>query len=145
MKINEGSIWVYYFWLGVARCPSYPIRFWDSFIISILAFFAWRLLSMKGSIRGYHFCLGVESFLSYPVRLQGSFIINISEKINWCLIFLHGYCLQGKVVSKTFTFGLIGLLCFFPSQIAGFFDQQYLWKKLINVLVFCISLVLKER
>ena len=63
------------------------------------------------------------------------------EGVNEYVIFLHGDNHQGKVESETTFFIGCHQLCLSSNQTAEFFGHQYLWKELIDILVFCIKLV----
>ena len=63
------------------------------------------------------------------------------EGVNEYVIFLHGDNHQGKVESETTFFVGCHLLCLSSNQTAELFAHRYLWKELIDILVFCIKLV----
>ena len=64
---REGSIWDYHFWLGVARCASFPIRLC----------YSWSRMSLQGinscqsiNIWGYHFWWDIARCASCRIRCR---------------------------------------------------------------------------
>ena len=58
------------------------------------------------------------------------------ERIMWCVSF---FCMEFIIKCRYHLRLLLlvecGQLCHLPSQIAGFFDHQYLWKESVDILV----------
>lgn len=58
---------------------------------------------------------------------------------------MHEVAHQGKVVSETATLVKCGQMALSSNQVAGFFDQKYLWKESIDILIVCLAIIIKGR
>ena len=77
------------------------------------------------------------------IRLQYSLIINISGKNQSVENFLYLYNLQRKVTSKITTFGWLWAVVPLVQSDYWILDHQYLCKQSIDILVFCMELVMR--
>ena len=58
------------------------------------------------------------------------------ERIMWCVsLFCMEFIIKCRYHLRLLLLVECGQLCHLPSQIAGFFDHQYLWKESVDTLV----------
>ena len=105
--------------------------------LAISQIFGQRWSLSEGSTWGYFFWLGLASCASHSIRLQDFLIINISGRNQWnSQMFCMKITIKGRQHVRLPVLFDCGNLCFSSSQIAGFFDYQYMLKESSDLGLF---------